>query len=435
MTRALLYTIIIILHITLFQGMFIVSFPYTVHQGGYWALFAMCFVAIICCHTGKILVDCLYEDGKDGRLIRVHTSYGDIAEQVFGKRVGKPIVNVAQVIELLMTCILYVLLCGELLKGSIPAESINLSVWIVLSTVPLLFCAFLKTMRRVSWLSLWCTIAHMLINIIIIIYCFTCVREWQPRAVKISPDIWTVPISLGIIVFSYTSQIFLPTLEGKMVKRERFSCMMHWTHIAAAVFKVVFSWIGYVTWGENTEEVITNNLPQALKVIVNIILVAKALFSYPLPYFAAVEIIEKSFFQDQAKTVFPSCYRDNMSIKWWGICLRLLLVLFTMILAIIIPHFSLLMGLIGSFTGTMLSFVWPCVFHLYMKRETLPWYKKVIDIFIIVLGIILGAMGIYYSGRALILAFQSRDIIPSWVPKLSLNSKGVNETMKSTLMG
>ena len=201
------------------------------------------------------------------------------------------------------------------------------------------------------------------------------------------------------------------------------------------IFKVVFSWIGYVTWGENTEEVITNNLPQALKVIVNIILVAKALFSYPLPYFAAVEIIEKSFFQDQAKTVFPSCYRDNMSIKWWGICLRLLLVLFTMILAIIIPHFSLLMGLIGSFTGTMLSFVWPCVFHLYMKRETLPWYKKVIDIFIIVLGIILGAMGIYYSGRALILAFQSRDIIPSWVPKLSLNSKGVNETMKSTLMG
>ena len=45
----------------MFQGMFIVSFPYAVYQGGYWSIFAMVFVAYICCHTGKILVDCLYE--------------------------------------------------------------------------------------------------------------------------------------------------------------------------------------------------------------------------------------------------------------------------------------------------------------------------------------------------------------------------------------
>lgn len=416
--------------------MFIVSFPYTVHQGGYWAIFAMILIAIICCHTGKILVDCLYEKGKDGALIRVYTSYGDIAEQVFGRRIGKPIVNLAQVIELLMTCILYVLLCGELLKGSIPTESMSLSVWIILSTVPLLFCAFLKTMRRVSWLSFWCTVAHMLINVIIIIYCLTLVKQWQPKAVKINPDIWTVPISLGIIVFSYTSQIFLPTLEGKMVKRDKFSCMMHWTHIAAAIFKALFSYIGYITWGENTQEVITNNLPQALKVIVNIILVAKALFSYPLPYFAAVEIIENSFFNNQTNTALPSCYRDNLSIKWWGIGLRVLLVLFTMLLAIFIPHFALLMGLIGSFTGTMLSFVWPCVFHLYIKRNSLPWYKKAIDILIIVLGIILGVMGIYYSARALILAFKGRDIIPDWIPKLSEKTDhAVNQTLNGGMMG
>lgn len=416
--------------------MFIVSFPYTVHQGGYWAIFAMILIAIICCHTGKILVDCLYEKGKDGELIRVYTSYGDIAEQVFGRRIGKPIVNLAQVIELLMTCILYVLLCGELLKGSIPTESMSLSVWIILSTVPLLFCAFLKTMRRVSWLSFWCTVAHMLINVIIIIYCLTLVKQWQPKAVKINPDIWTVPISLGIIVFSYTSQIFLPTLEGKMVKRDKFSCMMHWTHIAAAIFKALFSYIGYITWGENTQEVITNNLPQALKVIVNIILVAKALFSYPLPYFAAVEIIENSFFNNQTNTALPSCYRDNLSIKWWGIGLRVLLVLFTMLLAIFIPHFALLMGLIGSFTGTMLSFVWPCVFHLYIKRNSLPWYKKAIDILIIVLGIILGVMGIYYSARALILAFKGRDIIPDWIPKLSEKTDhAVNQTLNGGMMG
>lgn len=405
--------------------MFIVSFPYAVHQGGYWAIFAMLIVAFICCYTGKILVECLYEKGKDGTINRVRTSYGDIAESVLGKRLGRPIVNTAQVIELLMTCILYVLLCGDLLKGSFSTESIPLSGWICLSTIPLLFCAFLKTMRRVSWLSLWCSIAHLLINIIIIIYCLTLVKQWQPRAVKISPDIWTVPISLGIIVFSYTSQIFLPTLEGKMVRRDRFSCMMHWTHIAAAIFKAGFSYIGYVTWGEETEEVITNNLPTTLKIIVNVILVVKALFSYPLPYFAAVEILENSFFNGQI--VLSSCYRDDMSIKWWAIALRLLLVVFTMVLAIFVPHFAILMGLIGSFTGTMLSFVLPCIFYLYIKRHVLPWYTKLGNVIIILLGVLLGVLGIYYSSRALIFAFQGNHL-----NKLSTIAElTANETKKS----
>ncbi|XP_067933000.1 vesicular inhibitory amino acid transporter-like [Watersipora subatra] len=415
--------------------MFIVSFPYAVHQGGYWAIFAMLAVAGICCYTGKILVECLYVTGKDGVKKRVRTSYGEIAEQVLGKWMGKVLVSSAQVIELLMTCILYVLLAGELLKGSFSTKSMPLSAWICLSTIPLLFCSFLKTMRRVSFLSLWCSIAHMFINIMIILYCLTLVHQWQPLAVKINPNIWTVPISLGIIVFSYTSQIFLPTLEGKMVRRERFNCMMHCTHIAAAVFKAVFSYIGYITWGENTQEVITNNLPRTLKIAVNVILVVKALLSYPLPYFAAVEIIEKAFFDK--KTIFPSCYRENVSIKWWGIGLRALLVIATTLLAIFIPHFALLMGLIGNFTGTTLSFILPCVFYLSLKRDELHWYSKLWLLFIIFLGTLSGSIGIYYSFRALVLAFQGRSVIP-WSHTNSFSKfddMAANETLQISIMG
>lgn len=48
--------------------MFIVSLPFAVEIGGYWAIAAMIFVAQICCYTGKILVDCLYEiDLQTGR--------------------------------------------------------------------------------------------------------------------------------------------------------------------------------------------------------------------------------------------------------------------------------------------------------------------------------------------------------------------------------
>lgn len=62
--------------------------------------------------------------------------------------------------------------------------------------------------------------------------------------VQFKIDMWTFPISFGIVIFSYTSQIFLPTLEGNLVDRSQFTTMLHWTHIAAALFKSLFSYIG-----------------------------------------------------------------------------------------------------------------------------------------------------------------------------------------------
>lgn len=99
--------------------MFIVSLPFGVLHGGYWGIAAMVGFAHICCHTGKILIDCLYEE-QNGELVRVRTSYKEVAQEVFGARIGGNVVNGAQFIELLMTCILYVVLCGDLLMGAFP---------------------------------------------------------------------------------------------------------------------------------------------------------------------------------------------------------------------------------------------------------------------------------------------------------------------------
>ena len=48
-------------------------------------LFLIIGTAAICCYTGKILVDCLYEEDINKRKHRVRNSYADIGkfEQVF----------------------------------------------------------------------------------------------------------------------------------------------------------------------------------------------------------------------------------------------------------------------------------------------------------------------------------------------------------------
>ncbi|KAI1287631.1 Vesicular inhibitory amino acid transporter [Halotydeus destructor] len=127
------------------QGMFIVSLPYAVLHGGYWGVFALVFIAYVACYTGKILVACLYEVDANGQKVRVRDSYVAIADAVMGEKYGGKLVNAAQLIELLMTCILYVVLCGDLLIGSFPESSIDQRSWMILCTIILLPCAFLKT--------------------------------------------------------------------------------------------------------------------------------------------------------------------------------------------------------------------------------------------------------------------------------------------------
>ena len=82
-----------------------------------------------------------------------------------------------------------------------------------------------------------------------------------------------------------------------MLDKSKFHCMLNWSHIAAAIFKALFGYVGFLTFQEDTDEEVVNNLPQGLKVVVNLILVVKALLSYPLPYYAACELIEWELFK------------------------------------------------------------------------------------------------------------------------------------------
>ncbi|XP_069676466.1 vesicular inhibitory amino acid transporter [Periplaneta americana] len=390
------------------QGMFIVSLPFAVLRGGYWAIAAMVGIAYICCYTGKILVECLYEeDAITGQKVRVRDSYVSIARECFGPLWGARAVNIAQIIELLMTCILYVVVCGDLMIGTFPEGAIDSRSWMMLIGIFLIPLGFLKSLHMVSVLSFWCTMSHLFINAVILGYCLLEIPDWGWSKVKWSIDFENFPISLGVIVFSYTSQIFLPTLEGNLIDRSKFDWMLNWSHIAAAAFKSLFGYICFLTFQNDTQQVITNNLHSpGFKGLVNFFLVVKAVLSYPLPYYAACELLEKAFFKGRPETLFPTIWALDGELKVWGLAFKVGVVVFTVLMAISIPHFAILMGFIGSFTGTMLSFIWPCYFHLKLKRPQLDWGTVAYDCFVIFLGCLFGIIGVYDSGSALIKAFE-----------------------------
>nr|NVI79768.1 vesicular GABA transporter [Cucujiformia] len=139
-------------------------------------------------------------------------------------------------------------------------------------------------------------------------------------------------------------------LEGNMTDPSKFQWMLDWSHFWAAIFKAAFGYICFLTFQNDTQQVITNNLPsQGFKALVNLTLVLKALLSFPLPYYAACELLERSLFRGKPKTMFERIYDQNNDLKVWGLAWRVGVVTFTVLMACFIPHFSILMGFIGSF--------------------------------------------------------------------------------------
>lgn len=128
-----------------------------------------------------------------------------------------------------------------------------------------------------------------------------------------------------------------------MINKNEFHMMLDWSHIAAAAFKGLFAYVGFLTFAEQTQEVITNNLPtRGFKGFINITLVGKALLSYPLPYFAAAQLLEKSFFKrrpteacphGEGDEPLPTCWERDGEYRVWAVGARVGLVFVTLLFA------------------------------------------------------------------------------------------------------
>nr|XP_056712203.1 vesicular inhibitory amino acid transporter-like [Euleptes europaea] len=384
------------------QGIFVLGLPYALLHSGYSGLFLIILAAVFCCYTGKILIACLYEENEDGQLVRVRGTYEDIANaccrELFPKLGGR-VVNVTQVMELIMTCILYLVVSGNLLSHSFPALPVTEKTWSVIAFVALLPCVFIKTLKLVSQLSFLCSLVHFVIIFVVITYCLTQTHRWSWASFSLSVEFEDFLISVGVVIFSYTSQIFLPTLEGSMKNPGECRSMLNWTHFLACVFKTSFALTAFLTWGEETKEVITDNLPSALQTLVNLCLLTKALLSYPLPFFVVTDILHACVSQRQ---------KSSSKLPFFAVILKSSILLLTMLMAMFVPHFALLMGLTGSVTGAMMTFLLPSLFHLKLKWKKLMFLEKCADISVFILGIFCSLAGLVCSIKGLLKAFGQK---------------------------
>lgn len=297
-------------------------------------------------------------------------------------------------------CVLYLMLVADFFNDVYEKRPISLTAWTVLAGFLLLPSVFINQLSRISWLSMFSVFALFVVFGSVMGYGLTQRHTWSAHMPLTTLE--GFPVAWGIILFSFVSHPYLPGIEEHMSSPESFDSVMNYSSSISAITKIAYAFIAVLTFKDNTKQEISENLPPGvLENSANALLGLNGLFSFALPSFTLFNILNK-----MKLPCLPRCFPDDSNPlsrleKIQVYTLRVMFVGVTVLVAILIPEFSLLMAIIGSLSGVCLSLIFPPLFYIMLNLNHISPVKYVINILIVCIGILSGGFGLVFSVIAL----------------------------------
>lgn len=310
---------------------------------------------------------------------------------------------------------LYPIVAASVMRGLLPKLRISSGLWVLVFGLLMLPNIFFRKLYHISIMSTLTVVSAVCISVVLTLYCFTQAGTWQTYDLN-EFDLKEFVASIGVMVASYSSQMYLSIIECDMKKPKDAPLVMNAGYFAMTALKIGVGVIAYMTFGENTHEVVTLNLPTGMILTaVNIVVVILSLSSYTLPMFTVFEILEKDSpwlmtgdielsSEKELKNLDEETKQSYIAIR--RTVVRLALVIVTLIMAVSVPHFGLVLSFIGTFTGAFLEMVFPSLFYVILKHERISTVTIVLNILIVGFIMLFMGVGIYFSGIAMVKAFK-----------------------------
>ncbi|KAL9976034.1 hypothetical protein ACROYT_G013265 [Oculina patagonica] len=241
------------------EGVGFLALPYTLRKGGIAAILAFLIVPIILWYTGKIFIDCLYDDENKPKRIRARSTIKDVGD-ILSPKYGGYIISGCVQIDVFLLSVSYLVLCGSLMHHALPTVPITQLQWTCIAGVLVLPTTFLKSLSQIAWLSTISVFALVVAAVAVIWYGAEHTHEWDLGTILFW-DTEGAFVSLSIILYSYASLPILPHVEVSMAKKTKFNTALALAHVINALLKLSFSLFGFLSFGVNTDEAILNNLP------------------------------------------------------------------------------------------------------------------------------------------------------------------------------
>jgi len=314
---------------------------------------------------------------KSSRLTH-EVNYSDVGFAAFGLT-GRAIVEFALLTSQIGFCCAYLIFISENLSAYVP--SIDKRQWLVFMLPPLYILSLVKDLSKFAIFSLFAQVSNLFAFTVVYWFDFQHLHLAQVHPKEISIEGFPYFFSVAIYCFEGAGMIL--SLEQSLAEdiRYKFRDFFVSTIIGITTLYITFGAAGYLSYGPDTKDIITLNLPNDggfnFSVLVKVCLCISLFFTYPIMLFPVFSILEKKM----------SISSTTVISKF----MRLSVVLLTGLIVLKVPNFGQLMALVGASCCTLLAFIMPALCHLVLFRREEDNSSKILDYILVVLGV-LGAI-------------------------------------------
>ncbi|KAI7872399.1 transmembrane amino acid transporter protein-domain-containing protein [Spinellus fusiger] len=338
-------------------------------------------VFVFCCvltnYTAKLLAKCLDAD-LDSR------TYGDMGAAAFGIR-GRVGVTLLFITELITSSVALVVLLGDGIDSLFPGYSpFFIRILSFLLLTPMLFLP----VRHLSYTSLLGIISAFSIIFVIIVDGLSKPDApgslHEPADTEMWPSDWmTVPLSFGLIMAGFAGHAVFPTVYRDMDSPKKYSTMVNWTYVATAIVYFGVASCGYLMFGSQTMQEITQNImsvPEYNQTL-NRLAVWLIAMNPVAKYGLTLNPINLSWqiFLFRNTSLEQWCAKSTWREPTLTFIGKIAMSCFIIGLAYAIPDFDKLMSLLGAFFSFVISGIFPLICHLKLFGDTLSGPEKLLN--------------------------------------------------------
>ncbi|KAK4525772.1 hypothetical protein GAYE_SCF16G3681 [Galdieria yellowstonensis] len=329
------------------------------------------------------------------RLMMPHIrTYGDLGEQIYGKP-GRWAIYIVQYSNLFLFLPVYLLVSSKALRETVDPSSC-LIVWMFVNSGILIFFMQTRTLRFISWYSLFGTICIFVTLVITVIQEAIDATSSSHHGQLISSDGFETGVAgSGDIIFAYSGIFVFIEFMDEMRKPKDFNKSIY---TANAILFFCYSFVGilgYAVYGKSVVNPITSALSEGvMKRLANAFLWLHILAAF---------VIHGLILNRAIAVRFCKAYVDDFGcvgiVAWF--CITVLTTGLVLLLNIFFPYLSDVESLSGTLFSPLTGFLFPNLFYWKCKGTSMDWKEKILGWTILVLlGIaytIIGTYGTIYS--------------------------------------
>ncbi|XP_066929309.1 vesicular inhibitory amino acid transporter-like [Clytia hemisphaerica] len=390
------------------QGSAVLGVPYAFLVGGKAFLPAALFICVIATICSNLLIDSLYEvSPRSQRRKRVYDGYEDLALACWG-RFGSHVVKAMTILYFAMNNVVNMVLLfkslDNLLHGLLPITTNELGYLFVLLLLPILF-----GVRRFSifgYFGLIGTVAVLIACITSIVVFIQHSGDWATHYHELPTIDWErYPVAISIMMYTVIIAPTLPNIEATMTDRSQAPASVYISFGISSIFKSIYGIIAVLTFGLSTKELIATNVSELSipsRYIMSIMLIVYVFCNSSYFIYLMLDIIDQILIKNvSGKIASGERYRIPWMLFSRPLCLVILVVT-----SLVMPFFALVSGVVGAICGSFLAFISPVLFHLKLKWNNMSLLRRVMEILLLILTILLGSLTTFTSMNELIKAIR-----------------------------